>query len=483
MLQVTEKEIKARLSLENPWWGAERSVDSRFEEMPRRDYFPSFHELLVEEGANRAIVLMGPRRVGKTVMIHHAISALLASGVPGNEILYVSIEAPVYTGLSLEKLLTFFTKEFNHGRKRRLFVFFDEIQYLKDWEVHLKDLVDTYSYCRFVASGSAAAALRLKSQESGAGRFTDFMLPPLTFAEYLRFVGQESRLIERLGDPNDGAYRCTDVERLNDEFANYLNYGGYPEAVFSEAVRSNTARFIRSDIIDKVLLRDLPSLYGIHDIQELNGLFTSVAYNTAQEVNLEQLSQSAGIAKPTIRRYLEYLEAAFLIKRISRVDHTCRRFKRERFFKLYLTNPSMRAALFGNVDTTSDAFGPLAETAIYSQWLHSPGIRNICYAQWKKGEIDIVYLDSQSQKPDWIVEVKWSDRAATRPSELDHITDFMRRNSLQVATVTSKTISKSVAQSELTLRFVPTSLYAYMVGKNLTEWVTGERATQLSLEV
>ena len=65
------------------------------------------------------------------------------------------------------------------------YIFFDEIQYLKDWEVHLKNLVDVFRKTKFIASGSAAAALKLKSNESGAGRFTDFMLPPLTFYEYI----------------------------------------------------------------------------------------------------------------------------------------------------------------------------------------------------------------------------------------------------------------------------------------------------------
>lgn len=60
-------------------------------------------------------------------------------------------------------------------------VFFDEIQYLKNWELHLKTMVDTYRDSKFIVSGSAAAALKFKSNESGAGRFTHFLLPPLTF--------------------------------------------------------------------------------------------------------------------------------------------------------------------------------------------------------------------------------------------------------------------------------------------------------------
>ena len=72
----------------------------------------------------------------------------------------------------------------------------------------------------------------------------------------------------------------------------YLNYGGYPEAATNPSIRADPGRFIKNDIIDKVLLRDLPSLYGIQDIQELNSLFTSLAYNTSGEVSLEAMSKN-----------------------------------------------------------------------------------------------------------------------------------------------------------------------------------------------
>jgi uncharacterized protein len=124
--------------------------------------------------------------------------------------------------------------------------------------------------------------------------------------------------------------------------------------------------------VQKVLMHDLPSLYGIEDIQELNRLFTSIAYNTGQELSIEALAQNAGIAKNTITRYLDYLEAAFLIIRVRRVDERAQRFQRQRHFKVYLTNPSMRAALFGPVEDGSQAIGALAETATFSQWIHTP---------------------------------------------------------------------------------------------------------------
>ncbi len=131
---------------------------------------------------------MGSRRVGKTVMLHHSVQTLLKNGEAAESIFFASIDNPVYSDLGLERLLNLFLARFDHGLESRLTVIFDEIQYLKDWERHLKVLVDSYPGIKFIASGSAAAALRMKGSESGAGRFTDFLLPPVTFAEFLDFL-------------------------------------------------------------------------------------------------------------------------------------------------------------------------------------------------------------------------------------------------------------------------------------------------------
>ena len=464
---IAEKDVLKRLHFDNPWWKEGAGIDNRFSKLPKRDYFPEFMGLVADSSINRAVVLMGPRRVGKTVMVYHAIQELMQSGVAGNHILYLSLETPLYTGMALERLLNVFNAEFDHHKETKLYIFFDEVQYLKDWEIHLKSLVDSYPDYKFVVTGSAAAALKLKSNESGAGRFSNFVLPPLTFAEYLRFIDRESELIEKVNAPSN-RYKSDKIVALNEEFLNYLNFGGYPEAVFSETIRENPQQFIRGDIIDKVLLRDLPSLYGISDIQELNRLFTTLAYNTGREISLDTLSKNSNVAKNTIGRYLEYLEAAFLIKRIERIDQNAKRFKRAMSFKVYLTNPSMRAALFGPIDADSPDMGPRAETAIFSQWQHNDRT-TLYYAQWKNGEVDIVYLDETTQSPQWAVEVKWSDRPYTHTDELDNCVELAKKNTVlkEQFRVTSHTISGLIEYKNIRFEFVPCSLYTYTLGKNL----------------
>jgi|TARA_B100000745_G_scaffold114585_1_gene73921 predicted AAA+ superfamily ATPase len=472
MLLVSENEVQKRLFLDNPWW-EQNKIDARFEELPRRAYFEHFYELVSDRDLNRAVILMGPRRVGKTVMVHHSIQGLIETKVSSDNILYLSLETPVYTGLSLEQVLNKFIELKGHKRDSEIYIYFDEVQYLKDWEVHLKSLVDTYPSYKFIATGSAAAALRLKSRESGAGRFTEFLLPPLTFAEFLDFIGKTSDVIG-FGSGESEGYKVKDINELNSEFVNYLNYGGYPEAVFSRKIQEDSSRYIKSDIIDKVLLRDLPSLYGISDIQELNRLFTTIAYNSGNEVSYEALSKNSGVAKNTLKKYLEYLEAAFLIKIVKRVDENAKHFKRVTTFKVYLTNPSMRAALFGAVDINDNAMGNLTETAIFSQWLHSDYINHLYYARWSKAEVDIVGLSANEQEPHWAVEVKWTDAPINSHNKIAGLIEFASKNKLEEVALTSKTVRTTIDKGKFTIDVIPSALQTFVLGKNILKNKTKE---------
>lgn len=475
MLEIAKSDILKSLRRDNPWWDTSYKMTQSPTEKTRA-YFSPFSTLALDWPVRRSTILMGPRRVGKTVMLRQLIEKAINEGFSGQNILFVSIDTPLYSGMPLSRLIDLFEEETEHDAQAKRIIVFDEIQYLKDWEVHLKVLTDQHPSTRFIASGSAAAALRLKSQESGAGRFTDFFLPPLTFAEFLAFREMEADLIKSAPLGATLRFSTPNIERLNEEFINYLNFGGYPEAVLNPTIQADVQRFLGRDIIDKVLLRDLPSLYGIQDIQELNRLFTTIAYHTGQEISLDGLAQSSGVAKNTITKYLEYLEAAFLIVRIRRVDDTGKTFQRMRNFKVYLTNPSMRAALFAPIADGDDAMGAMAETAIFSQWFHSDLMKNLHYARWKQGrtdlEVDLVRVDPARLKPTWAYEIKWSDRyASDQPGELRGLVEFAKRNFVNSvpAGATTKTITAESEIDGVLIRHFPCALHCYQVGKNVAE--------------
>ena len=126
----------------------------------------------------------------------------------------------------------------------------------------------------------------------------------------------------------------------------------------------------------------------------------------------------------------------------------------------------MRAALFSPIKEGDEAIGPLVETAIFSQWFHDQQAERLSYARWKDGEVDLVYLD-QRRKPSWLVEVKWSDRAAKNRDEISGLLEFCRANRLKDAVVTTLTVSEVRTYGEVRVEFVPTSLYCLSVGHNL----------------
>ena len=156
------------MRLDNPWW-SEGRIRPDYRDLKSRAFIERFSALLTQPNVHRAVVLMGPRRVGKTVLLQHLVSKLLdAHRYEPCEVPYISLDQALYTGLSIEEAAQESREASSNPRNPRVLVL-NEIQYLADWERHRKVFVDSYPGVRCVVSGSAAVALRLKSIESGTG--------------------------------------------------------------------------------------------------------------------------------------------------------------------------------------------------------------------------------------------------------------------------------------------------------------------------
>jgi predicted AAA+ superfamily ATPase len=266
-------------------------------------------------------------------------------------------------------------------------------------------LDDVYREARFIGAVSSAAPGITTGGTSSEGRVSVFVLPALTFLEFLRFRGSEEKLFGtdagKAGAPM--VVSPSALKTLNDEFHRYVNSGGFPDGVLTEAGNA-----------ERVLQKDMASLAGVNDPRELNRLFATLAFNTGLEVTIEELAKTAGIAKNTLRKYLDYLEHAFLIRRLARVDRAAKRFQRARAFKVYLTSASLYAALFGPVEPEDEIFPRLAETALAAQWLGSDAAANLAYAGWKGGGIDLL---SPVREP-WAVSLSPWRRFHSMPTGL-----------------------------------------------------------------
>lgn len=172
---------------------------------------------------------------------------------------------------------------------------------------------------------------------------------------------------------------------------------------------------------------------------------------------------------------MEYLESAFLIKVLNKVDVNAKRFKRITSFKVYLTNPSLRTALFSPIKETDSEIGNMVETAILSQWMHRENL-DLTYARWKEGrfqgEVDLVLVDDRMFKPVWGVEIKWSNRYFFKPQELTSLIRFCKINELRSAVVTTIDVQETKIVGELSFTFLPVSVYAYNIGENTLKMKT-----------
>lgn len=470
---LSKEMFENRARFDNPWWTSGRTADC-FEHTRPRLALDEIYAQVTNWNLNRATLIMGPRRVGKTWLMQHLVGRLLANAfVPAQNIIFISVDVPIYQGSGLEALVSA-VAEINglDVQSDRMVVLFDEIQYLKDWEVHLKTLVESYRNIRFVASGSAATVLQKGSYESGAGRFSDFRLAPLSFYEYVDLIGEKWRFSNQTlkVEGSEGIFPSVEsLEWANGLFLEYLNYGGYPELVANRAVRENPVQFVQRDIVDKVLLRDLPSLYHIEDVRDLQSFFSYIAFHSGAVQSWESMAQGTGLRKAMITAFLKYLEDAFLIVRHDRVDITAKSLQRATQFKVYLTNTSLRAAMFQPVEMPDDPYlGAMVETALSAQMGIGEERNAWRYANWtsgrKQGEVDFVRIHAGTQRPDVALECKWSDGPFDHPAELGSAVGFCQKNGLSRLWVTTRSQRGVRRMGDLELVYVPTALFAYQLG-------------------
>lgn len=169
----------------NPWW-RDGKVPSGF--LGRRRKI--FNEIIKYLDKRQISLFTGLRRVGKTTLMYQIIDEILKQGENPYNILYFSFDEMKY---DFENLVKEYEIEVLREdiSKRKVFIFLDEIQKLKDWVSKVKLLYDLNPKTKIFLSGSAQITMWREARESLAGRVFDFLIKPLDFNEYLGFTGSE----------------------------------------------------------------------------------------------------------------------------------------------------------------------------------------------------------------------------------------------------------------------------------------------------
>lgn len=232
------------------------------------------NEVLKRLGVFPAVVLIGPRQVGKT-----SLTAAIRNQI-GKPSVYLDLERRV----DLAKL-----EDLEGLAERHLdkLIILDEIQRYPNLFPELRSVIDRHRMNgRFLLLGSASPQLIRDSSESLAGRVGYLEMGGLSLGEVATVAGYRTHWFR----------------------------GGFPESVLAENAESSS--LWREAFITSYVERELPLLGLSANATVVNRLWTLLAHTSGEVVNYNKLSASLNLTSPTVKRYIDFLEQAFLVRRL-----------------------------------------------------------------------------------------------------------------------------------------------------------------------
>ncbi|MCZ9313356.1 MAG: ATP-binding protein [Methanocorpusculum sp.] len=361
------EELVQYLAMQNPWWaGAE--PDSG---IPRRAYLDKVLDYL--KNTREIVIIGGVRRSGKTTLMYQTICHLIEhESVNPRHILFLSCDNSTIRKLSdpLTTVLDAYQKL--TGTTQDLWLFFDEVQDIPDFSRILKNLYDTGRY-HIIISGSTSHILESQSGTHLTGRYLPVRVYPLSFREYLMFLGVIL--------PDNEIDLLTKKYELIGHLNTYLRNGGFPAIV--SIAQDDIRRDYLKAYYDSILYRDIIASHDVRNQSLMQELLGYVITNIAAPQTFRSLAQIFKTDPARIQDYLSYAEDGYLLYTATKFSFS---YKKQLVAprKMYLADNGLRSAA-GFV--FSQDTGRLVENLVCIELLR----RGYTPKYWKEtNEIDFV---------------------------------------------------------------------------------------------
>ncbi len=379
---VNQENMLSILMNMNPWWQSGIVPKNLLKDFKRNCYFTCKNAFFNE--IRRTVIMSGARRTGKTTVMYQLISDLIQDGVKPQNILFFTFDHPVIRTAGIEELLSIYKNNISDDDKFYLFI--DEVQFQKDWTHYLKMLYDLNPEMRAVATGSASSVVESDVRESGAGRWTVIKVPTLSFYEYCRIKGIDKNIVV------DDVFRMHEFTKqeqtriimalsdLQIHLMRYLQIGGFPELVNSEDI-PYAQKLIREDVMDRAIKHDLPSVYEIRSVDELEKVFIYLCYTSSNIINMDAMSKEfEGVSKPTIEKYIRYLSEANLINISPQLNAQGKKVLKSKN-KIYIADSGIRGSVVLDADiyTKKEELGYALETTVFKHVKDYFALENTLY--------------------------------------------------------------------------------------------------------
>jgi uncharacterized protein len=469
-MKIPREELIPILAQFNPWWRKERIPD-----LPNwhRGAFSELMEWIKAPPVQRAILLAGPRQVGKTTLLLQAIQRLLDSGVPSGNILYATFDHPICKLAGLDAVIAAW-RELEPKADGPEYLFLDEAQFITDIGTWVKHHVDFFKTKRIIFTGSATPLIHL-DQESGVGRWHNIQIATLSFFEYLQLTKvkvPEIPQITSLASLHNINLKTTQhliesTSFLIGHFHEYLMRGGFPQTALVESV-TQAQRLLREDIIDKVLKRDMTVLFGVRRIFELERMFIFLCMHDGGAQDTQTIAKELGISKPTVQSFVDLFESAHLIYKIPPFGYGKEILRGKN--KLYLADPAIAPAVLikgKSILENGDALGRCVETTIVGHLLTHCRTHPSHFSYWrnkKNKEVDFIVEIAGNLTP---IEVKYHSQVVQK-KDVPALTEFINHKNLSQGYVVTKSpddIGPLSSDSQNVIK-IPAALLCYWLGES-----------------
>jgi predicted AAA+ superfamily ATPase len=331
-------------------------------------------------GSGKAIIVIGPRQVGKTTLIESILNH--------KDYLLLNGDDPKTRTLLSEPN----TEQIRAILGNFKTVFIDEAQRMEGIGLTMKIITDRFKDVELLASGSSSFDLTNRINEPLTGRKWEYQLFPISFEEYENHHG---------------------FLYAEQQLENRLLYGLYPDVLNNNGDEINVLR----NLVNSYLYKDILSYSDIRKPEILDKLVQALALQVGSEVNNSELAQMVNVDKNTISNYIDILQKGYVIFKLGSFSRNVRNeIKTSK--KIYFHDNGIRNMVIGNFDPINLRAD---KGALWENFLISERLKQIGYKQSLARSY--FWRTSQQQEVDYVednggvitgFEFKWMKKKKSR---------------------------------------------------------------------
>lgn len=405
----------------------------------------SLHERSLQLPLNkqRIVTVTGVRRCGKSSLLHLTINRLLASGVDKEQILYIGFDDERLVNMDVsdfDEILQAYRLMYPDRPLSSVYMFFDEIQIVKGWELFVLRVYK--NYCKNVyVTGSTAQMLSGEMSSALRGWPDEYTEYPLSFKEFIAFKGiKANRYTE------EGAALMANM------FKSYLLTGGFPQAVLAN-VETERVKLLQA-YFNTMLFRDMIEHYNISASPSVVRYFLKRVFNnitkpsSVNNIYNDLKSQGLKLSKDSLYQWLDYACNIFLLHKVPKYSKSVIK-QSTSLSKYYVADFALAKSV---LLPQSEEKGKALENAVYMHLARHLNENAQIYYFNEGAECDFVIANDEGVKE--LIQVCWELDEFNTPRECGGLCAASAATGCKKASIITCNQAQSIHYGDLQINVV-----------------------------